>query len=147
MSSAHLPSTSTQLSQLPRSLPDGLPMADGPNGRMVPPTPPPLSHTWPSPSTAHPESSPQASLTILPATLVVAPCYTLPHCRLVATSSIPVTRVSIGIGGWADLISTKDSRPRILCRECTVSLFLGFDNTSSDALSVSGWRWQCSMVA
>ena len=41
----HLLSCSPTLRQLPRSLPDGLPMADGPNGRMVPP-PPPLSHTW-----------------------------------------------------------------------------------------------------
>ena len=43
---------------------------------------------------------------------------------------IPVTRVSNGQGGWADLISNwyyppKDKRPPSLCRQCTAVVFLG----------------------
>ena len=40
-------------------------------------------------------------------------------CRL--TSVIPVTRVSNGKGGWADLI-TEDSRPPPLSHQCTAEL-------------------------
>ena len=42
---------------------------------------------------------------------------------------IPVTRVSNGQGGWADLILTKDKRPPSLCRQCTAVVFLGLTNT------------------
>ena len=46
-----------------------------------------------------------------------------------ALPSIPVTRVSNGQGGWADLILTKDKRPPSLCRQCTAVVFLGLTNT------------------
>ena len=42
-----------------------------------------------------------------------------------AALAIPVTRVSTGIGGWADLILTKDSRSHPLCHQCTSAVFLG----------------------
>ena len=39
-----------------------------------------------------------------------------------ASRAIPVTRVSNGKGGWADLILTKDSRPPPLSHQCTAEL-------------------------
>ena len=48
---------------------------------------------------------------------------------LTALHPIPVTRVSNGQGGWADLILTKDKRPPSLCRQCTAVVFLGLTNT------------------
>ena len=49
---------------------------------------------------------------------------------------IPVTRVSNGQGGWADLILTKDKRPPSLCRQCTAVVFLGLTNTCCNR---NGW--------
>ena len=40
-----------------------------------------------------------------------------------ALPSIPVTRVSNGQGGWADLVSTKDSRPPSICHHCTCTWY------------------------